>query len=54
MIKEEKVVFLKNPNRVLEQLVKNFILKNDQNRRTQHDVSTYFEEPLCLLSMYPL
>jgi ferredoxin len=46
MIKEEKVVFLKNPNSVLEQLVKNFILKNDQNRRTQLDVGVYFEEPL--------
>src|SRR4030043_1835007 len=46
MIKEEKVVFLKNPNKVLEQLIKNFILENDQNRRTQLDLGAYLEEPL--------
>jgi epoxyqueuosine reductase len=43
---EDKVIFLKNPNRVLEQLIKNFILENDQNRRTQLDLGMYFEEPL--------
>src|SRR4030043_2303036 len=46
MIKEDNVIFLKNPNRVLEQLIKNFILENDQNRRTQLDLGTYWEEPL--------
>ena len=45
-MKEDKVIFLKNPNSVLEQLIKNFILENDQNRRTQLDLGTYFEEPL--------
>jgi ferredoxin len=43
---EDKVIFLKNPNRVLEQLIKNFILENDQNRRIQLDLGMYFEEPL--------
>jgi epoxyqueuosine reductase len=45
-MREDNVIFLKNPNRVLEQLVKNFILENDQNRRTQLDLGTYWEEPL--------
>ena len=45
-MREDKVIFLKNPNKVLEQLVKNFILENDQNRRTQLDLGTYLEEPL--------
>jgi ferredoxin len=43
---EDKVIFLKNPNRVLEQLIKNFILENEQNRRTQPNLGIYFEEPL--------
>jgi ferredoxin len=46
MIKEDKVVFLKNPNSVLEQLIKNFIMENEQNRRTQLDQGIYWEEPL--------
>ena len=46
MTKEEKVVFLKNPNRVLEQLIKNFINESEQNRRTQLDHGNYWEEPL--------
>jgi ferredoxin len=46
MTKEEKVVFLKNPNRVLEQLVKNFINESQPNRRTQLDCGIYWEEPL--------
>jgi ferredoxin len=46
MTKEEKVVFLKNPNQVLEQLIKNFINENNQNRRTQLDNRAYWEEPL--------
>ena len=45
-MREDKVIFLKNPNKVLEQLVKNFILENDQNRRKQLDLGTYLEEPL--------
>ncbi len=46
MTKEEKVVFLKNPNQVIEQLIKNFINENEQNRRTQLDHGVYWEEPL--------
>ncbi len=46
MTREEKVVLLTNPNRVLEQLIKNFIKDNDQNRRTQLDQGVYWEEPL--------
>ncbi len=46
MTKEEKVVFLKNPNRVLEQLIKNFINEAHPNRRTQLDHGIYWEEPL--------
>jgi epoxyqueuosine reductase len=46
MTKEEKVIFLRNPNHVLEQLIKNFINENAQNRRTQLDQGAYWEEPL--------
>lgn len=46
MIKEDKVIFLKNPNSVLEHLIKNFIKESEQNRRTQIDHGIYFEEPL--------
>lgn len=46
MIKEEKVVFLKNPNRVLEQVIKNFIQEAQSNQRTQLDDGIYWEEPL--------
>ncbi len=46
MTKEEKVVFLKDPNRVLEQLIKNFINEAQPNRRTQLDHGIYWEEPL--------
>lgn len=42
----EKVVLLTNPNRVLEQLIKNFIKESDQNRRAQLDQGVYWEEPL--------
>jgi epoxyqueuosine reductase len=42
----EKVIFLKNPNNVLEHLIKNFIKENEQNRRTQLDQGVYWEEPL--------
>ena len=43
---EDKVIFLKNPTKVLEQLIKNFILENELNRRTQLDLGTYLEDPL--------
>jgi len=46
MTKVEKVVFLKNPDKVLEQLIKNFMNENNQNRRTQLDNGLYWEEPL--------
>jgi ferredoxin len=46
MTKEDKVVFLRNPNHVLEQLIKNFIKEDGQNRRTQLDQGSYWEEPL--------
>jgi len=46
MTKEEKIVFLKNPNRVLEQLIKNFINESESNRRKQLDHGVYWEEPL--------
>ena len=46
MTKEDKIIFLKNPNIVLEQLIKNFIKENEQNRRTQLDHGIYWDEPL--------
>lgn len=46
MTKVEKVIFLKNPNNVLEQLIKNFIKENEQNRRTQLGQGVYWDEPL--------
>jgi epoxyqueuosine reductase len=46
MTKEEKVIFLKNPTKVLEQLIKNFIKESEQNRRTQLDHGVYWDEPL--------
>src|SRR4030067_3082566 len=46
MTKVEKVVFLKNPNRVLEQVIKNFTRENLKNRRIQLDNGSYWEEPL--------
>ena len=46
MTKEEKVVFLKNPNHVLEQIIKNFIHEAQSHRRTQLDQGIYWEEPL--------
>jgi epoxyqueuosine reductase len=46
MTKDDKVIFLKNPNSVLEQLIKNFIKENEQNRRTQLDWGVYWDEPL--------
>ena len=46
MTRVEKVSFLKNPNSVLEQLIKNFIKENEQNRRTQLDQGVYWDEPI--------
>ncbi len=46
MLKEDKVIFLKNPNEVLEHLIKNFIKTSELNRRTQLDYGMYFDEPL--------
>jgi ferredoxin len=46
MTKEEKIVFVRDPNQVLEQLIRNFINENEQNRRKQLDQGVYWEEPL--------
>ncbi len=46
MTRDEKVVFLKNPNKILEQLVKNFISESESNRRRELDHGRYWEEPL--------
>ena len=46
MTKDDKIVFLKDPNRVLEQLIKNFIKENELNRRVQIGNGFYWEEPL--------
>jgi len=46
MTKVDKVVFLKNPNQVLEHLIKNFIKESEFNRRTPLDQGLYWEEPL--------
>ena len=46
MTKEDNIIFLKNPNRVLEQLIKNFAKESELNRRSQLDRGIYWEEPL--------
>ncbi len=46
MTKEEKIVFYKNPDEILEQLIKNFIKESEFNRRTQLDNGLYWDEPL--------
>jgi len=46
MTKEEKVVFLRNPNETIEKLIKDFIRESEQNRRAPPDHGTYFNEPL--------
>lgn len=46
MTKEEKVTFLKDPNQVLEQVIKNFIQESEYNQRTELDRGRYWEEPL--------
>ena len=46
MLKEDKVIFLKNSNEVLEHLIKNFVKTSELNRRTQLDYGMYFDDPL--------
>lgn len=46
MNKEEKIIFLKNPNLIIEQVIKKFILEDESNRRTQIDNGVYWQEPL--------
>jgi ferredoxin len=46
MNKEDKIIFLKNPNTLIEQVIKNFIKENEQNRRSQLDQGVYWDEPL--------
>lgn len=43
---EEKVVFLKKPNIILEQIIKNFIKEGRPNRRTPLDQGLYWGEPI--------
>lgn len=45
-MKEDKIILLKNPNKLMEQLIKNFIKENEQNLRTQLDQGIYWDEPL--------
>jgi len=44
--KEEKIIFLKNPNKVIEQLIKNFISESELNKRKQIDDGFYWQEPI--------
>ena len=46
MTKEEKIILLKNPNKVLELLIKNFVKESEPNRRTPLDQGRYWDEPL--------
>jgi ferredoxin len=46
MGKEGKITFLKNLNKVLEQLIRNFVKDSDQNRGIQMDHGVYWDEPL--------
>ena len=46
MTREEKVIFLRNPNQILEKLIKDFVRDSEQNRRTQLDHGVYWDEPL--------
>ena len=46
MNKEDKIIFLKNPNSVIEQLIKNFTKENEYNRRNQINHGVYWDEPL--------
>jgi len=46
MTREDKIVFLKNPDRVIEQLIKNFVQTSELNRRLPLDHGVYWDEPL--------
>jgi ferredoxin len=46
MIKRKKTLSLKEPERVLEQQIRNFIHENEKNRRTELGDGLYWEEPL--------
>ena len=46
MTREDKIVFLKNPDRVIEQLIKNFVQTSELNRRIPLDHGVYWDEPL--------
>ena len=46
MTREDKIVFLKNPDRVIEQLIKNFVQTSELNRRSPLDHGVYWDEPL--------
>jgi ferredoxin len=46
MIEKKNKISLKNPEKVLEQLIKHFISENEQNRRTELGHGVYWEEPL--------
>ncbi|RPI99236.1 MAG: hypothetical protein EHM36_16285, partial [Deltaproteobacteria bacterium] len=46
MTREEKVTFLRNPNQILEKLIKDFIRGSEKNRRTPPDHGVYWDEPL--------
>jgi len=46
MTREDNIVFLKNPDRVIEQLIRNFAQTSELNRRVQLDHGIYWDEPL--------
>lgn len=46
MMKRKKALSLSEPERVLEQQIKNFINENEKNRRTEMGSGVYWEEPL--------
>ncbi len=46
MIKRKKTLSLREPERVLEQQIKNFINENEKNRRTELGGGVYWEDPL--------
>lgn len=46
MKREEKIAFLKNPNSLIDQLIRNFINENEKNRRFPLDYGIYWEEPI--------
>ena len=46
MVKRKKTLSLKEPKRLLEKQIKNFIHESEENRRTELGDGFYFEEPL--------